>query len=201
MLDFITAEELADRFIALQHCMTDFATTDTGKPYVIFRVGDHGVCLCEDKDVYLQKISRDGDYINVGPREKVELPDIETAYRHLMENLISEDDADSFDKDWLHTAIAQTLYMFSVYRDYDDYDKMMPIVAPFLEEGKMFDFRNIWGKLFRITVLPEKQIYLVFTFNGDKYECLFFDKDFKIYKRIPVFDEEEVLRSVRNGVA
>ena len=201
MLDFITAEELADRFIALQHCMTDFATTDTGKPYVIFRVGDHGVCLCEDKDVYLQKISRDGDYINVGPREKVELPDIETAYRHLMENLIGEDDADSFDKDWLHTAIAQTLYMFSVYRDYDDYDKMLPIVAPFLEEGKMFDFRNIWGKLFRITVLPEKQIYLVFTFNGDKYECLFFDKDFKIYKRIPVFDEEEVLRSVRNGVA
>lgn len=201
MLDYITAEELADRFLALQHCQTDFATTDTGKPYVVFRVGDNGISLCEDRDVYLQKINRNGDYINVGPREKVELPDIETAYRCLMENLINEDEADAFDKNWLHTAIAQTMYMFSVYRDYDDYDKIMPIVAPFLEEGKMFEFRNIWGKLMRITVFPDRGIYLVFTFNGDKYECLFFDKEFKLYKRMPVFDEDEVLRSVKNGAA
>ena len=205
MLDYIKAEEIADRFQALYHCQTDFTASETGKPYIIFRVNDEGVCLCEDDDVYLQTIDMKEGYLNISPRRKLEFDTLEEAYLFFMHHLIDEDEADAFDKNWVKVTCATILHMITMFRSFNrnssNYRELLAVAAPFLTDDEVFQMSNMWGSVVRIIHLSNRDIYLVFAYEMGKYFCQFYNKDMVLFKVITVVDEEEVIKSAKeNGI-
>ena len=197
MLDFMPAEEIADRFMALYHGQTDFAMTDTGKPYIIFRINDTGVCLCEDEGVFMQNIEKTGDYINVGGRQELAFYSLPEAYQHFMK-LLAENDANSaFDEKWLRQTCAYNIYRYNFSRNFEDYKLLLASIKPFMKDNEMFDMYDIFGRALEIMYVPEQKIYLVFLYRKGHYDCLYFSDSFELYKSVPVIDKDEVIKEAR----